>query len=226
MSVFIKICGLVSTDDAILINRFPVTFAGIVLFYPKSRRNRTLPEARSILEALRPDIKRVAVVVSPSVAEIAEIEKLDFDFIQIHGRLSDKVLRAANLPILKAFNVNDLDQYPSFQACDNIAGYVFDAQEPGSGKTFDLSILNKLPRDDKLFLLAGGLSPEMLQAPSVRSTPTAWMSHQLSSTTGVQEKTRRRSPILSAPCGVFRFRDPILRNRFALRFLAALLSAP
>ncbi len=159
MSVFIKICGLVSTDDAILINRFPVTFAGIVLFYPKSRRNRTLPEARSILEALRPDIKRVAVVVSPSVAEIAEIEKLDFDFIQIHGRLSDKVLRAANLPILKAFNVNDLDQYPSFQACDNIAGYVFDAQEPGSGKTFDLSILNKLPRDDKLFLLAGGLSP-------------------------------------------------------------------
>ncbi len=77
MSVFIKICGLVSTDDAILINRFPVTFAGIVLFYPKSRRNRTLPEARSILEALRPDIKRVAVVVSPSVAEIAEIEKLD-----------------------------------------------------------------------------------------------------------------------------------------------------
>lgn len=159
MSVFIKICGLVSTDDAILINRFPVTFAGIVLFYPKSRRNRTLPEARSILEALRPDIKRVAVVVSPSVAEIAEIEKLDFDFIQIHGRLSDKVLHAANLPILKAFNVNDLDQYPSFQACDNIAGYVFDAQEPGSGKTFDLSILNKLPRDDKLFLLAGGLSP-------------------------------------------------------------------
>jgi len=159
MSVFIKICGLVSTDDAILINRFPVTFAGIVLFYPKSRRNRTLPEARSILEALRPDIKRVAVVVSPSVAEIAEIEKLDFDFIQIHGRLSDKVLRAANLPILKAFNINDLDQYPSFQACDNIAGYVFDAQEPGSGKTFDLSILNKLPRDDKLFLLAGGLSP-------------------------------------------------------------------
>ncbi len=159
MSVFIKICGLVSTDDAILINRFPVTFAGIVLFYPKSRRNRTLPEARSILEALRPDIKRVAVVVSPSVAEIVEIEKLDFDFIQIHGRLSDKVLRAANLPILKAFNINDLDQYPSFQACDNIAGYVFDAQEPGSGKTFDLSILNKLPRDDKLFLLAGGLSP-------------------------------------------------------------------
>lgn len=52
MSVFIKICGLVSTDDAILINRFPVTFAGIVLFYPKSRRNRTLPEARSILEEI------------------------------------------------------------------------------------------------------------------------------------------------------------------------------
>lgn len=159
MSVLIKICGLVSTDDAALVNRFPVDFAGIVLFYPKSRRNRTLSEARSILEALRSDIKRVAVVVSPSAAEIAEIERLHFDLIQIHGDLSDEVLRAAKLPILKAFNVSDLEQYPRFQSCDQIAGYVFDAQEPGSGKTFDLSVLNKLPRDDKLFLLAGGLSP-------------------------------------------------------------------
>lgn len=160
MSVMIKICGLVSPDDAALINQFQVDFAGIVLFYPKSRRSRTPQEAGSILQALRPDIKKVAVVVSPSVEEIATIESLPFDLIQIHGELSDEVLRAAKLPILKAFNVNDLEQYPRFLGCDSIAGYVFDAPQPGGGKTFDLGVLDTLPRDGKPFLLAGGLTPD------------------------------------------------------------------
>lgn len=160
MSVQIKICGLVSPDDAALINQFQVDFAGIVLFYPKSKRSRTLQEAHVILQALRPDIKKVAVVVSPSVSQIDAIESLPFDFIQIHGELPDEVLRAAHLPILKAFNVNDLEQYSRFRGCDGIAGYVFDAAQPGSGKTFDLGILDRLPRDDKLFLLAGGLTPD------------------------------------------------------------------
>ena len=156
----IKICGLVSTDDAALVNQFAVDFAGIVLFYPKSKRSRTPEEARSILLALKPGIKKAAVVVSPSVTEIKTIESLGFDFIQIHGELSDEVLRCVKLPVLKAFNVNDLDQFPRFHGCDGIAGYVFDAPQPGSGKTFDLTVLDALPRDGKLFLLAGGLTPE------------------------------------------------------------------
>lgn len=160
MSVMIKICGLVSPDDAALINQFPINFAGIVLFYEKSRRSRTIQEAQTILQALRPEIKKVAVVVSPTAAQIAEIESSGFDFIQIHGELTDEAMRAARLPILKAFNVSDLEQYPRFQGCDAIAGYVFDAAQPGSGKTFDLSVLEKLPRDGKLFLLAGGLSSD------------------------------------------------------------------
>lgn len=168
MSVLIKICGLVSPDDAALISQFSVDFAGIVLFYEKSRRNCTLQEAQTILQALRPGIKKVAVVVSPTAAQIAAIESLRFDFIQIHGELSSEALRAANLPLLKAFQVSDLDQYPHFQNCDKIAGYVFDAQEPGSGRVFDHAVLHTIPRDGKLFLLAGGLTPSNV-ADAVRS---------------------------------------------------------
>lgn len=160
MSVMIKICGLVSPDDAALINQFEVDFAGIVLFYPKSKRSRTPQEAQDILQALRPGIKKVAVVVSPSAEEVAAIESLGFDFIQIHGELRDEVLRSVKLPILKAFNVSDVTQFSRFSGCDAIAGYVFDAPQPGSGKTFDLGILDMLPRDGKLFLLAGGLNPD------------------------------------------------------------------
>lgn len=41
-----------------------------------------------------------------------------------------------------------------------IAGYVFDAIEPGSGKTFDWKLVDNIPRDEKLLLLAGGLNPD------------------------------------------------------------------
>lgn len=160
MSVMIKICGLVSPDDAALINQFEVDFAGIVLFYPKSKRSRTPQQAQDILRTLRPGIKKVAVVVSPSAEEIAAIAPLGFDFIQIHGELSDEVLRSVKLPILKAFNVSDVAQFSRFSGCDAIAGYVFDAPQPGSGKTFDLGILDTLPRDGKPLFLAGGLNPD------------------------------------------------------------------
>ena len=37
---------------------------------------------------------------------------------------------------------------------------MFDAIEPGSGKTFDWKLVDNIPRDEKLLLLAGGLNPD------------------------------------------------------------------
>ena len=54
----------------------------------------------------------------------------------------------------------DLEKFDEYRMNQNIVGYVFDAHEPGSGKTFDWTMLENLPRDDKLFILAGGLNSE------------------------------------------------------------------
>lgn len=153
----IKICGLTREEDALYLNQHSVDFAGFVVFYPKSRRNITLEQAQKIMAVLSSSIKKVAVVVSPTLEQIEQIQQAGFDYIQIHGELLPKVLSKARLPILKAFNVSDLKQYHFYHMCDKIAGYVFDAAEPGSGKTFDWNLLQTLPRDEKLFLLAGGL---------------------------------------------------------------------
>lgn len=153
----IKICGLTREEDALYLNQHSVDFAGFVVFYPKSRRNITLEQAQKIMAVLSSSIKKVAVVVSPTLEQIEQIQQAGFDYIQIHGELLPQVLSKARLPILKAFNVSDLKQYASYHTCDKIAGYVFDAAEPGSGKTFDWNLLQTLPRDGKLFLLAGGL---------------------------------------------------------------------
>ena len=116
--------------------------------------------ARRLLEELREDVKKVAVVVSPDEEQITEIAELGFDFIQIHGQVSDELIESAHLPVWKAFNVKDMDMYPHYQSLSNIAGYVFDAGEPGSGKTFDWNSLNEIERDGRLFVLAGGLTPD------------------------------------------------------------------
>ena len=156
----IKICGLTKPEEAEYLNRTHVDFAGIVLFYEKSKRNNTIENAVRILEALEDSCGKVAVVVSPSIEEVRQIEKAGFDYIQIHGTLSDGLREKISIPILKAFNVTDIEQCKKYHDCAKIAGYVFDAAEPGSGKVFDWNLVKGLPRDEKLFLLAGGLTPD------------------------------------------------------------------
>lgn len=155
----IKVCGLTDKKEASYLNAQQVDFAGFVLFFPKSKRNLTITQAKEIMNDLNPAIKKVAVVVSPSIEQIKEIQEANFDIIQIHGSLPDAVLNEISIPILKAFNISDMEHYPIYQKCEKIKGYVFDAQEPGSGKTFDWKLVTNIPRDHKLLLLAGGLTP-------------------------------------------------------------------
>lgn len=156
----IKICGLTSPAEAEYLNRNHVDFAGIVMFFPKSRRNTSPEQAAEIIRALDPYIKKVAVTVSPSLEQALAIEALGFDYIQVHGKLNEELLENIKLPILKAFNINDMDSCEFYQSCPQIAGCVFDAQEPGSGRVFDWDLIKIIPRNEKLFILAGGLNAE------------------------------------------------------------------
>lgn len=159
----IKICGLTNKKEAEYLNANQVDFAGMVLFFPKSKRNITIEQAKEIMSALNKEIQKVAVVVEPSMEQLREIEQAGFDYIQIHGKLQEGLLEQVTLPVLKAFNIKDMDDYEIYHANPQIAGYVFDAQEPGSGKTFDWSLVKNIPRDEKKFFLAGGLHPGNVQ---------------------------------------------------------------
>lgn len=156
----IKVCGLTSPKEAAYLNKNHVDFAGFVLFFPKSKRNITIAQAKEIMKKLDPSIQKVAVVVSPTPAQAEEICRSGFDYIQIHGNLEETVLSSLTIPALKAFNITDMDHFHTYQTCPKIKGYVFDAQEPGSGTVFDWNLVSNIPRDDKLFLLAGGLNPD------------------------------------------------------------------
>lgn len=158
--MMIKVCGLTTKKEAEFLNENKVDLAGMVMFFPKSKRNITPDKAKEIISALDKSIKKVAVVVSPTYEEIKIIESLDFDYVQIHGELSEELESKINLPILKAFNIKDMDLYERYKVSKKVVGYVFDAQEPGSGKVFDWSLVKTLPKDGKILILAGGLNPE------------------------------------------------------------------
>ena len=156
----IKICGLVSTKDAIYLNRYGVDYAGMVLYFPKSKRCITIDKAKEIMDALQPSIKKVAVTVSPTLEQVQEIEAAGFDILQVHGKLQQDVLNKTKLPIFRAFNIKDTSVVGLYNIYPQITGYVFDGEIPGGGKTFDWSLLDTL-RDPKSrpkkLILAGGL---------------------------------------------------------------------
>lgn len=161
MNTKIKICGITKPEEVKMLSDNQVDYAGMVVFYPKSKRNNTILNAKGIVRTLKNvSISTVAVTVSPSVEQIKQIQETGFDVIQIHGPLSKEAFDEIKLPIFRAFNVTDLDQYEIYHNCPKVQGYVFDAVIPGSGTTFDWSILDQIPRDNKLFILAGGLNQE------------------------------------------------------------------
>lgn len=160
----IKICGLTCEDDVSLVNKYDVDFVGFVLFFPKSKRNLQIERAKELMSIVKEGIKKVAVVVSPSVDEICQIEAAGFDYIQIHGSMDLDIIKGIKIPVIRAFNVTDMGNYEIYHNCNNIKGYVFDAIEPGSGKVFDWTLVTEVPRDEKMLILAGGLNSENVAA--------------------------------------------------------------
>lgn len=160
---YIKICGLRTKEDAVALNENQVDFAGFVLFYPKSKRFVTIEQAVLIRKALNPEIKTVAVTVSPTLSQLKEIEAAGFDYIQIHGILEDAVLKEASIPILRAFNVSDGTEYTKQDRHPNIVGYVLDGKIPGGGETFDWTLLKQFDRQGKMLMLAGGLDADNVE---------------------------------------------------------------
>ena len=156
----VKICGITSAEDIEIVNACKPDFAGFVMFFPKSKRNISPKTAKSLIETLDKNVLSVAVTVSPTLEQVKTAYDCGFDYIQIHGEVGVDVLSNPYLKVIRAFKVSDLEKFDEYRMNQNIVGYVFDAHEPGSGKTFDWTMLENLPRDDKLFMLAGGLNPE------------------------------------------------------------------
>ena len=156
----VKICGLKNQTDIKCINTLSPDFAGFVMFFEKSHRNISVQTAQALLALLDKNIKSVAVTVSPTEEQLEQIYNLGFDYVQIHGKISEKLLSECKTPVIRAINVNGIESIGDIENLDNVKGILFDSAVPGSGKSFDWSMLEKLPKNQKMLFLAGGLTAD------------------------------------------------------------------
>lgn len=169
----VKICGLKNPTDIKCINTLSPDFAGFVMFFEKSHRNISVQTAQELLALLDKNIKSVAVTVSPTEEQLEQIYNLGFDYVQIHGNITDEVLKNSKTPIIRAINVSGTDSLTDLDNYKNVKGILFDSAVPGSGQGFDWTLLKKLPKTDKMLFLAGGLTTDNVAAAVCQVHPYA-----------------------------------------------------
>ena len=167
----IKICGITNEKEADYLNDNKVDFAGFV-FYEKSKRNITIDKARLIMNRLDSNIKKVAVMVSPTLEEVIDKEDDGFDVIQIHGEIDEAILDRTRKKVWCAINLSDEEYDDKMRwlmglkpnQYRKITGIVIDSKNFGSGQTFDwqqnIDKLESKVFKDKTFILAGGLNSD------------------------------------------------------------------
>jgi phosphoribosylanthranilate isomerase len=176
----VKICGLRTPADVTAVARAGAAYAGFV-FFAKSPRNVTLPEARLAALAAPPGLARVALTVDADDATLdAIVEAVPLDMLQLHGHESpDRVAQVRaryRLPVMKAIGLADESDLPAIFAFSTVADQILiDAKPPrgadlpgGNGLAFDWRLLAGR-RWLRPWMLAGGLTAENV-AEAVRLT--------------------------------------------------------
>lgn len=198
----VKICGLRDPADLAVAAAAGAAYAGFV-FFAKSPRHLSLPEARALALAAPVGLAKVALVVNASDAELeAILAEVPVDMLQLHG--SEPPARVAEirarfgLPVMKAVGVAGAADLPALAEYETVADQILvDAKPPegadlpgGNGLAFDWRLI--AAREwARPWMLAGGLTPENL-AEAVRLTG-AW---QVDVSSGVERAPGQKDPAL------------------------------
>ena len=200
--VRVKVCGLRTPADVAAVAASGAAYAGFV-FFAKSPRNLTLPQARLAALAAPPGLAKVALTVDADDATLdAIVEAVPLDMLQLHGAETPErvaeVRARYGLPVMKALGVADGDDLARLidysMAADQL---LIDAKPPraaplpgGNGLTFDWRLLigRKWLRP---WMLAGGLtSANVAEAIRLTGARQVDVSSGVESAPGVKDHTR------------------------------------
>ena len=190
MRIRVKICGITSVEDAQKVCNAGVDAIGLV-FYEKSPRNVSIPQAAEICASLPPFVSVVALFLNASSEFVNSVlASVPIDLLQFHGSESPEFCASFKHPYIKVIGMRDVDSFEKFDAIakqyPDAKGFLVDSHATGkaggTGETFEWK--NVPINYQKPVILAGGLNPEnisdaILQAPvygydlssGVESTP-------------------------------------------------------
>ncbi|MDP1634354.1 MAG: phosphoribosylanthranilate isomerase [Gallionellaceae bacterium] len=156
----IKICGITREQDLHAAASSGADAFGLV-FYEKSPRHVTLPQAVELAHAVPPFVTVVGLFVNPTVGYVREVlAKVPLDVLQFHGEETPEFCRQFGKPYLKAIRVKaGVDLVECAARYADAQGLLLDAfvegTQGGTGESFDWALIpQNLPLP---VILSGGL---------------------------------------------------------------------
>lgn len=161
----VKICGITSVSDAVMVAEAGADAIGLV-FYPKSARNLQLEQASEIIDALPPFVSVVGLFLDADEHFVQNIlDVLPLDVLQFHGSESPAYCASFSRPYIKAVGMKGLLASGGFEAYADqyvdAQGVLVDSHAPGAaGGTGEVFDWTQVPQNyAKSIVLAGGLQP-------------------------------------------------------------------
>ena len=174
MTVRVKICGITSTEQALMVQQSGADALGLVI-YQKSPRYVDIDQAATIRAAINDSVLAIALLVNPNEDLVNQvITQVEPDYIQFHGDETPEFCQQFNYPFIRAVRMRDgLDIDAEVAAYNAEGGFLFDAWSDdlygGTGHSFDWS---RLPTTtDYKLILAGGLTPDNVAEAIAKTEP-------------------------------------------------------
>ena len=167
MKVRVKICGITRVEDAQAVAASGADALGLV-FYEKSPRHVTLPQAAQLAAATPPFVTLTGLFVNAGAEQVNEaLRAVPLDILQFHGDETPEFCAQFGKPYLKAIRVKaGVDLLQCAAHFRTAKGLLLDAHvegmQGGTGVTFDWTLI---PESMPLpVILSGGLDAENVAA--------------------------------------------------------------
>ncbi len=157
-----KICGIkdAATLDYIVNHPYPPKYIGFICNYKKSKRFVEIEDLIDLLNVNKKGIYFVAVLVNPDDFLLEKIKNLNFDYYQLYNVspiYTAQIKKKYNKKIITALTVENEDDVLKYKDYQDISEIIlFDSKGYEKSKSFDHSLLNKVPKSLKK-MLAGNI---------------------------------------------------------------------
>ena len=171
----VKICGITTYEDAEIAVNYGASAIGMI-FYEDSPRYIYPEKVKEWISEIPERVKKVGVFVNEKRKNIKTIvEKLNLNYIQLHGNESpeycDKMIR----PVIKVFHVGTYFD-PAVLGRFQVHAFLFDTYQKdkggGTGRSFNWDLISSLKIDTPI-ILSGGLNPDNINAGIETVQPSA-----------------------------------------------------
>lgn len=163
MRTRVKICGITSVKDGLMVSKAGVDAIGLV-FYEPSPRHVEIEQACLIAKAMPAFVSKTALFVNPDEQYVRSVlENVQIDLLQFHGEESPEFCEQFDVAYMKAVRMReDTDLQALERRYATASGLLLDAYKPGvPGGTGEQFNWEWVPSDCTLpIILAGGLTPD------------------------------------------------------------------